>query len=67
MKKNKKNSQYLTLREAADYLGVCENTFRRYHALNIPGHIVGKSVKYKIEDIDKSLERVWGEEICQNK
>lgn len=58
MKKNKKNSQYLTLREAADYLGVCENTFRRYHALKIQGCIVGKSVKYKIEDIDKSLERV---------
>lgn len=67
MKKSKKNSQYLTLKEAADYLGVWENTFRKYHALNIPGHIVGKSVKYKIEDIDKSLERVWGEEICQNK
>lgn len=58
MKKNKKNSQYLTLKEAADYLGVCENTFRKYHALTIPGCIVGKSVKYKIEDIDKSLERV---------
>lgn len=61
MKKSKKNCQYLTLREAANYLGVCENTFRKYHALTIPGFIVGKSVKYKIEDIDKSLERVWGE------
>lgn len=61
MKKSKKNCQFLTLREAANYLGVCENTFRRYHALNIQGYMVGKSVKYKIEDIDKSLERVWGE------
>lgn len=58
MKKNKKNCRYLNIKESADYLGVCENTFRKYHALTIPGHIVGKSVKYKIEDIDASLKRV---------
>ena len=54
-----KLDEYLRIREAAEYLGVCRNTLRNWESTNkivVHRHPVNNYRLFKISDLDKLLE-----------
>ena len=50
----------ITRREAALYLGIKEQTLALWahaHRYDLPYYKIGRTAKYKIEDLDKFIER----------
>ena len=50
----------LTRREAASYLGIKEQALALWahaHRYDLPYYKIGSTAKYKIEDLDKFIER----------
>ncbi len=50
----------MTRREAAAYLGVKEQTLALWayaHRYDLPYYKIGRHAKYKLEDLDKFIER----------
>lgn len=59
MKKCKKR-EFLTRKEAAEYLGVKHNTLSiwAFRRKNLPYYKVGKMTQYKLSDLDNFIEGV---------
>ena len=64
---NTTQKKLMTRREAASYLGIKEQTLALWahaHRYDLPYYKIGRHTKYKLEDLDRFIERnqqSWGE------
>lgn len=49
--------KYLTIQEAASYLGVSEETIKRYSKKGLPTHRLERAVRFLAEDLDAFISR----------
>ena len=57
-----KESKYMAINEVLLYLGISKTTFYREFAKVLPAYVVGRRIKYKREDIDAAIKRIWTRE-----
>lgn len=63
---NQINKYFLSPRELADYFGVSLKTiYRRMEGREIPFYKIGRSIRFKKEDIEKYNSRILVESICK--
>ena len=61
MKKDLNECGFMTRNEVKKYLGISENTFKKHYAISLPCYKVGSRLKYKREEVDQMVERIWSE------
>ena len=60
IKTGKQNSNLMTRKEAANYLGIKEQTLALWahaHRYDLPYYKIGRTARYKLEDLDSFIER----------
>lgn len=50
---------YMTMNEVLLYLGISKATFYREFAKTLPAYVIGRRLKYKKEDIDAAIKKIW--------
>lgn len=60
METNSVTNPMLTRKQAAEFLGIKEQTLNMWahtHKYDLPYHKIGRAVRYKLEDLERFLER----------
>lgn len=54
-------TKFLTREEVQKYLGIGKTAFYEHYAKTLPGYVIGRRIKYKIEDVDRAIRKIWRE------